>query len=179
MHGSWIESSKFVKLLMEKYEISERMAYKKIKKSLENNEILKVTLQNRTVLYGLAEFGAPKTDIEKEISKEIERHKILRLEKKIEEVEIWNRKDPREAHAIIRCILNILDEPYKGQLAKALRQAYAPLEGDREIDKKIRSDPLLGKKLLWEMNNFLIEKLYSILHDLERGLENKIIRNSN
>jgi hypothetical protein len=57
MHGTWIESSKFIELVYEKLKISDRQTYRLIKK---DKRILKLVLQDRTVLYGLAEFGLPK-----------------------------------------------------------------------------------------------------------------------
>jgi hypothetical protein len=57
MHGDWIESNKFIELVHEKLKISDRQAYRLIKK---DKQILRLTLQDRTVLYGLAEFGLPK-----------------------------------------------------------------------------------------------------------------------
>jgi len=57
IHGKWIEAKPFASLVSEKLKISERMAYIKIKKATEKKEILKIPLPNRTVLYGLADFG--------------------------------------------------------------------------------------------------------------------------
>lgn len=56
IHGNWVESSKFVELISKKLRISERQAYRLIKK---DKQILKLVLYDRTVLYGLAEFGLP------------------------------------------------------------------------------------------------------------------------
>jgi hypothetical protein len=59
IHGNWIKSKDFIQLVSEKLAISERMAYLKIKEAIEKKEILKIPLPDRTVLYGLAEFGLP------------------------------------------------------------------------------------------------------------------------
>jgi hypothetical protein len=67
MHGKWIEAKPFASLVSEKLKISERMAYIKIKEATKHNEILRIPLPNRTVLYGLAEFG-PLPSIEKKSS---------------------------------------------------------------------------------------------------------------
>jgi hypothetical protein len=63
-YGKWIESSKFIILVKNEIEKngktkSERQIYREIKKAVKNREILKITVQDRTVLYGLAEFGPP------------------------------------------------------------------------------------------------------------------------
>jgi hypothetical protein len=60
LKGKWTVSKEFVSFVAEKLGTSERMAYIKIKKALAKNEIIKATLQDRTVLYGLPEFGAPR-----------------------------------------------------------------------------------------------------------------------
>ena len=62
LHGTWIDSTPFAKLVSKRQRISIRHAYNKIKKAFTNNEILRVLLPNRRVLYGLPEFG-PTTPI--------------------------------------------------------------------------------------------------------------------
>lgn len=62
IHGKWIQSSKFTDLIGKKLKISERQAIRLIKK---DTQILKLVLPDRTVLYGLAEFGLPKTELPK------------------------------------------------------------------------------------------------------------------
>jgi hypothetical protein len=57
IHGKYVESKQFVSLVAEKMSIDERQAYRKIKESFQNNEIKKFQLPDRSVLYGLAEFG--------------------------------------------------------------------------------------------------------------------------
>jgi hypothetical protein len=59
IHGKWIESNQFINLVVEKLKIGERQAYRLIKK---DKLILKLVLSDRTVLYGLGEFGLP-TDV--------------------------------------------------------------------------------------------------------------------
>jgi len=58
--GDWTESNKFIELVREKLKISDRQAYRLIKK---DKQILKLVLPDRTVLYGLAEFGLPKSEV--------------------------------------------------------------------------------------------------------------------
>jgi hypothetical protein len=59
MHGMWIESTKLTQMMAKKLKLTERQAYRLIKKAALNGEILKLTLSNRNVLYGLPEFGSP------------------------------------------------------------------------------------------------------------------------
>ena len=72
IQGEWIEGKPFAEFIAEKKKISERHAYILIKKAWKNNEILRLPLPNRTVLYGLSEFGPPNFErsTEKKPSKE-------------------------------------------------------------------------------------------------------------
>ena len=57
IHDKWIQASEFEKFVSEKLKIGERHAHNLVKKATNKKEILRVELPNRTVLYGLAEFG--------------------------------------------------------------------------------------------------------------------------
>ena len=59
LHGKWIAAENFAKLVASRLERHERTAYRKIKKAVRKKEILRITVSDRTVLYGLAEFGPP------------------------------------------------------------------------------------------------------------------------
>jgi nucleoid DNA-binding protein len=69
--GKWTESTKFTNEVARRLKISQRQAYRLIKK---DNQILKLVLTDRTVLYGLAEFGLP---IKKETEAEKPKGKAL------------------------------------------------------------------------------------------------------
>ncbi|MCJ7423606.1 hypothetical protein MUP01_04970 [Candidatus Bathyarchaeota archaeon] len=56
-HGKWIESGEFVPLVTKKRNVKDRRAYGLIKKAYDDKEIKKHVLTDRTVLYGLPEFG--------------------------------------------------------------------------------------------------------------------------
>lgn len=66
IHGKWIQSTPFIKFVADKKRITERYAYILIKKAVENHDILRLLLENRTVLYGLTEFGPPQTTSKKQ-----------------------------------------------------------------------------------------------------------------
>lgn len=68
IHGKWIEGKPFAEFVAQKKRIGERHAYNLIKEASDKHEILRLPLPNRTVLYGLAEFGPPisKEEIENE-----------------------------------------------------------------------------------------------------------------
>lgn len=56
-HGKWIRGSEFVDLVANKLQLSERQAYRRIKHAVRNGHIIREELLDRTVLYGLPEFG--------------------------------------------------------------------------------------------------------------------------
>jgi hypothetical protein len=57
-HGKWVESSKFAELVAKKRNVGSRQARNIIKR--ESKEIIKHVFSDRTVIYGLPEFGPPK-----------------------------------------------------------------------------------------------------------------------
>jgi len=57
IRGKWVEGTPFTEFVAEKKKISVRHAYNLIKKAVNNHEILRIPLPNRTVLYGLPEFS--------------------------------------------------------------------------------------------------------------------------
>lgn len=58
-HGRWINSSELVKLICQKNEVTPRRAYQLIKRAYKCKEIKKHIFPDRTVIYGLTEFGPP------------------------------------------------------------------------------------------------------------------------
>ena len=70
IHGQWIGSKEFVLLVSQKLKITDRHAYNLIKKASDTDKsIIKITLENRKVIYRLPEFGSneslPIANIEK------------------------------------------------------------------------------------------------------------------
>ena len=65
IYGKWIQSKDFVSLVAKKMIISNRHAYRLIK---ENQDLIRIPLQNRNVIYGLAEFGPLQQDNTKQSS---------------------------------------------------------------------------------------------------------------
>ena len=57
IHGKWVLGKPFAEFVADKKRITERYAYILIKEAVNNHEILRLPLPNRTVLYGLPEFG--------------------------------------------------------------------------------------------------------------------------
>jgi len=176
MHEKWIKSKDFVNLVSEKLKVTDRQAYNKIKEATEKGEILRVALPNRTVIYGLPEFGMPNLEsklIEEELFK-LRKSRIEFLKEKIKEVEDLHRKrNPYEAYVVVRRILQLLDSPYKEQLTQALtehNEAYKKeLEKWKVYDSYMREEK--AKQFLHGRIYLLIECLYSILHGMEKDLE--------
>jgi hypothetical protein len=61
-YGKWIGSSDFAKLIAEKRNISERQAKTDISKARREKQIVRHVFSDRTVIYGLQEFGPPTSE---------------------------------------------------------------------------------------------------------------------
>lgn len=59
IRGKWTKSEDFAEFVTKKLEVSRRHTYNLIKKAVSKGEILKIPLHDRTVIYGLPEFGPP------------------------------------------------------------------------------------------------------------------------
>lgn len=68
--GKWTSSEKLVKLVANKRGITQRQAYTLIKKACDSKEIKKHVFHDRTVIYGLEEFGPPSYAYKPEITSE-------------------------------------------------------------------------------------------------------------
>ncbi len=64
--GKWIGSTDFAKLVAEKKNVSERQAKNLISQAYRHKEIRKHIFSDRTVIYGLAEFGPPTNNTDSE-----------------------------------------------------------------------------------------------------------------
>src|SRR5208283_3120138 len=58
-HGRWVSATEFAKLVAEKKNVSERQAKTLISKAHLGHAIERHAFSDRTVIYGLAEFGPP------------------------------------------------------------------------------------------------------------------------
>ena len=86
--GKWMEGKPFSEFVAEKKKITVRHAYNLIKNAADNHEILRIPLPNRTVLYGLPEFGYPQKNENKDsdsikVTKESEVEKAKAVERAI------------------------------------------------------------------------------------------------
>jgi len=61
-YGKWIGSTDFAKLIAKKRSVTERQAKNLINKVYRNKEIKRFIFPDRSVIYGLAEFGPPTND---------------------------------------------------------------------------------------------------------------------
>ena len=62
-HGKWITAKDFVKLFAAKRNVSDRQAKTLISEAYRNKEIKKHIFSDRTVIYGLTEFGPPTSPV--------------------------------------------------------------------------------------------------------------------
>ncbi|MEM3566179.1 MAG: hypothetical protein QXK18_04835 [Candidatus Bathyarchaeia archaeon] len=169
LHRKWIQSKEFSKLVAEKLEVSERMAYRKIKEAVEKGEILKVTLQNRSVLYGLAEFGEP-TSNRKELSFEFQKHYLL--QKLWNELfEIFKADSLGSAYRQFRKLVLLMPDEIKEQIQPLIKN----------LDKRVilLSDEYLGLQYAHQRLMFrrefeaIIDKLASLLHSYTQKVGEK------
>jgi hypothetical protein len=61
LYGKWVRATEFVDFISGRGMISNRHAYNLIRKAVDDGEIIRVPLRDRTVLYGLPEFGPNKS----------------------------------------------------------------------------------------------------------------------
>lgn len=64
IQGKWTSSDKLISQIMQKMSITNRQAYRKIKDAVSKGEIKKIQLPDRSILYGLAEFGPVEKNLE-------------------------------------------------------------------------------------------------------------------
>src|SRR3990170_5464227 len=62
-HGKWIGATEFAKLVAEKRSITERQAKNLMSEAYHAKEIKKHVFSDRTVIYGLTEFGPPVSSV--------------------------------------------------------------------------------------------------------------------
>lgn len=131
IHGKWIESGRFSSLVSQKLGVSEREAYRKIKKSVEKKEILKIPLYNGTVVYGLPEFS-PLSLSEKKHSHSVSRWLDERAERKKRE-RLLTRKENLLAAAQY-CELIAKHNPQASPMHELVKNYR---ERIKEIDKEL------------------------------------------
>ncbi|MEM0058663.1 MAG: hypothetical protein QXG09_07350 [Candidatus Bathyarchaeia archaeon] len=165
----FLEVVSYDSFIGEKLGVSERMAYHRIKEAVEKGEILKVTLQNRRVLYGLAEFGEP-TSNRKELSFEIQKRFLL--QKLWNELfEILKADSLGEAYRQFRKLVLLMPDEIKEQIQPLVKN----------LDKRVirLSDDYLGFKYLDQIMIFrrefevAIDKLASLLHSYTQKVGEK------
>ena len=162
IHGKWIRSKEFVSLVREKLKISEKMAYIKIKKACNNKEILKITLPDRTVLYGLPEFGYPKEKTEGALN--FETIFLVECFRELEEISRKASENPALGLNQLRAFISKLPEPLKSEL-KAKEDSI--VEVIVKTQKQIETLPDSKNKLYavyFEGFRKLLEETSALLH---------------
>jgi hypothetical protein len=148
-YGKWIGSTDFAKLIADKRNISERQAKTDISKACGEKQIIRHVFSDRTVIYGLAEFGPP--------TSEATNHSICKSE--VERV--------RKALEELRCEFRFFKEPTVKQVAcraglrpdivESVLYALAPKTGweePQENAKKEAEDAInLAGWLCWKQKS--------------------------
>lgn len=162
LHGKWIRSKEFVSFVREKLNVSERMAHIKIKEAWENKEILKITLPDRTVLYGLPEFGYPKEKTEGVLN--FETIFLIECFRELEEISRKASENPALGLNQLRAFISKLPKPLKSEL-KAKEDSI--VEVIVKTQKQIETLPDRKNKLYavyFEGFRKLLEETSALLH---------------
>jgi len=159
IYGKWIKSEDFANLVSKKLNIKERQAYRRIKKAWKDGEILRVTLPDRTVLYGLPEFGYPKFE-EKTYEKTLSFTEsfIFSCFKELQEINDIAVSDPRKALGLLTFLIK--------RLPQRLKEKIEPLRKERLL-KLYSINP---KKEEYDIQCLMIiedltDKISTLLHE--------------
>jgi hypothetical protein len=133
VHGKWIRSKEFHKLVSQKLKITERQAYNLTKRA---KEILKITLPDRTVIYGLSEFGYPTLEKEKEILSFKDAF-LLQCFKELEDISKVGAENPALAVNRLRLFISRLPDDLKTKLEPLTEKAVEIIASKQnEIEKQ-------------------------------------------
>jgi hypothetical protein len=172
-YGKWIGSTDFAKLIADKRNISERQAKTDISKACGEKQIIRHVFSDRTVIYGLTEFGPP--------TSEAINHSICKPE--VESV--------RKVLEKLRCELRFFKEPTVKQVAcragmspetvESILYALAPKTGweePQENAEKGAEDAInLAGWLCWkqkgEQNSQLEELSAEAINNASKDIERR------
>jgi hypothetical protein len=122
-HRKWIESSKFAELVSEKRGVGVRQAYNLIKEAYDRKEILKIILPDRTVLYGLPEFGYPK--FETSNTHNFTELFLFSCFRELEEINDMAIKDPIRSLMLLELLIKRLPPQLKEKIEPLLQRHHS------------------------------------------------------
>ena len=162
--GKWIEASEYALLIATKLNLTQRQAYNRIKKACGKNEIKRIPLPDRTVLYGLAEFGSPSGGKHIPETLNFEQAFRFRCFKNLEKITNTNIEgNHSEAYRYLKHLKAMLPQPLKDKLNPYFKAA------DDEIKNTKTSGfytTLLKRRRVTDFTvQFLIDKISTLLHE--------------
>jgi len=168
-HGKWITASEFVDLVCNKREVKPRQAKNIISEAYRKKEIIKHIFSDRTVIYGIPEFGPPTFENPKDketVSSDFYNSLVFQFWKEREEVQqLLLRKMPFSAWRKTRDFAGIVSSSTKNeQLAEEIKKVNEDLV---EIGNKVyyvEKAPFTGKP--GHISNIFYEKEQRELLDL-------------
>jgi hypothetical protein len=165
MHGKdWIKSEDFVNLVSGKLKISERQAYNKIKEAWKKREILKSTLPDRTVIYGLPEFGHPSryTKMDNVKTLDFKDAFFYQCFKKLEEISdmavhgVIGIPEPEKALGKLRFLIARLPKPLKDKIKPKEKELLERLAQTSESEYENEC---------YHIVRMLIDEISTLLHE--------------
>jgi len=178
-HGRWIESSKFAGIVADQRNVTVRQARNIIKK--ESKKIIKHVFSDRTVIYGLPEFGPPRLEVSKE--KNLAKSDFYRMLGQ----QFWKERDKVmqlrlsssmqrlfDAWEMTRRFAEILpDSAQKRELVKNIKEIHEEAGcADRTGFRVLQNDNFMFRKLdpkertLYDAIPEIWEKISSIIQGL-------------
>ncbi|MGA2385345.1 MAG: hypothetical protein ABSG33_02295 [Candidatus Bathyarchaeia archaeon] len=173
-HGKWIGATDFAKMIAEKRRISERQARTVIRKAYRSNQIKKHVFPDRTVIYGLTEFGPPAIN---ESPARYTKAEMENVKKALEE---------------LRCELRFFREPTVKEVAcragkhpeitKSILYALAPETGWKEpqenVEREAKEVINLAGWLSWKERYEQNPKLEALSNDAISKASATMLRNA-
>lgn len=166
-HGKWVEAKEFVALLSREQGISDRHAYRKIKRVWKDGEIKRVVLSDRSVLWGLTEWGAPPKKAKETLS--FQEAFLYRCFRDIDEIRKENAEGDSQvamlkARSLVMKLPPAMKEKLRPDLDKALKRF------SRRIEENQPSDPIMRERHPYQEIgapevDFLISKISALLHE--------------
>lgn len=163
--GKWLEASEYASLIAGKLKLTERQAYNRIKKACGRNEIKRVMLPDRSVLYGLAEFGAPSGEKQIPETLNFEQGFRFRCFRNLERISDLNvEKNNLQAYQYLKHLKAMLPQPVKDKLNPYFKEADKVINNTKGLD--FYTTLLARQRVADNVVQSLIDKISTLLHEL-------------
>lgn len=170
-HGEWIETSPLVKLVAKERNVSQRQAYRDIKKAWEDRKVRKIKLPDGYILNGLPNWPFSGTSVERQ-KESLRPHEafVYRCFKNLEEISNEkNDGDPLRAYAYIHDLIKMLPQSYKQKLKPKLAKSDKRLSQTRGVD--LYWTRVNRRKVARVLVEDLIDEISTLLHEYTPRVE--------